>query len=144
MKPTVQAGLKHVFVWKVPDNKTVPHLFPEVAYFQTMPKVLATPYMIGLMEWTCMQLIEPHLDPGEGSLGVHVDVSHLAATPAGLTVTVEAECTTVEDMLLSFRVKAHDGVDLIGRGTHQRYVVRWDDFNARVAAKSAKAVARAS
>ena len=48
-----------------------------------MPKVFATGFMIVLMEWVCTQLLAPHLDPGEGSLGVHVDVSHLAATPAG-------------------------------------------------------------
>jgi fluoroacetyl-CoA thioesterase len=135
MKPTLRIGHKHRFAWKVPDNKTVPHLFAGEPDFQSMPDVFATPFMIGVMEWTCMQLIEPHLDPGEGSLGVHVDVSHEAATPPGLTVTVEAECTVIEDKLITFRVKAHDGVDLIGRGTHQRFVVRWDDFNARLAKK---------
>ena len=142
MKPTLKAGLKHRFAWRVPNTHTVPNLFPGVTEFQSMPRVFATPYMIGLMEWTCMQLIEPYLDPGEGSLGVQVNVSHEAATPPGLTVTVEAECTAVEDMLLTFRIKAHDGVDTIGRGTHQRYVVRWDDFKARVSGKAMTAGTR--
>ena len=57
-----------------------------------MPDVFATGFMVGLMEWTCVQVLEPHLDEGEGSLGVHIDVSH-AATAPGMTVTVEAECT---------------------------------------------------
>ncbi len=103
-----------------------------------MPKVFATGFMIVLMEWTCTQLMAPHLDPGEGSLGVHVDVSHLAATPAGMTVTVDAECTEVTGQRVAFHVKAHDGIDLIGEGRHERFVVMWDKFNARLAAKMAK------
>ena len=101
-----------------------------------MPAVFATGFMVGLMEWTCMQLLAPHLDPGEGSLGVHVDISHAAATPPGLTVTVEAECVAVDGPRIAFNVKAHDGVDPIGEGRHQRYVVAWDKFNARVADKA--------
>ena len=142
MKPTLKAGLTHRFAYRVPDNKTVPHLFPEAADFQSMPKVFATGFMVGLMEWTCMQLVEPHLDPGEGSLGVHIDMSHEAATPPGMTVTVEAECTAVEGKRLTFRLRAHDGVDQIGSGNHQRFVVRWDSFNARVADKAKAALAK--
>jgi fluoroacetyl-CoA thioesterase len=83
--------------------------------------------------------LAPHLDPGEGSLGVHVDVSHLAATPPGMTVTVDAEVVQVAGNRVAFTVKAHDGIDPIGEGRHERYVVTWDKFNARVAAKAAKA-----
>jgi fluoroacetyl-CoA thioesterase len=105
-----------------------------------MPRVFATGFMIVLMEWTCMQLLKPHLDPGEGSVGVHVDVSHTAATLPGQMVTVEAQCTAVEGRRVSFDVKAHDGIDVIGEGRHERYAVPWDKFNARLADK-AKAVA---
>jgi fluoroacetyl-CoA thioesterase len=94
--------------------------------------------MIALMEWVCTQLLAPYLDPGEGSLGVHVDVSHLAATPPGMTVTVEVECVAVVGSRVTFKVKAHDGLDLIGEGRHERFVVMWDKFNARLAAKIAK------
>jgi fluoroacetyl-CoA thioesterase len=69
---------------------------------------------------------------------VHVDVSHLAATLPGQTVTVDVECTEVAGPRITFRVKAHDGLDLIGEGRHERFVVTWDKFNARVAAKAAK------
>ena len=123
MKATLKPGLTHRFTYQVPQNKTVPHLYPEVADFQAMPEVFATGFMVGLMEWTCMQLLAPHLDPGEGSLGVHIDVSHTAATPPGLTVTVDAECLAVDGPRITFKVKAHDGVDLIGEGRHQRFVV---------------------
>jgi fluoroacetyl-CoA thioesterase len=112
MKATLRHGLKHRFCYQVPANKTVPHLYPDVADFQAMPAVFATGFMVGLMEWTCMQLLAPHLDAGEGSLGVHVDVNHTAA--------------------------AHDGIDPIGEGRHQRFVVAWDKFNARLAGKVSK------
>jgi fluoroacetyl-CoA thioesterase len=136
MKATLRPGLSHRFQYTVPLNKTVPHLYPEAEEFQVMPAVLATGFMVGLMEWTCIQLIAPHLDPGEGSLGIHVDFSHTAATPPGLTVTVDAECTAVEGRRLTFRLRAHDGVELIGEGRHQRAVVKWDRFNARIAEKA--------
>jgi fluoroacetyl-CoA thioesterase len=93
------------------------------------------------MEWTCTRLLSPHLDPGEGSLGVHVEVSHLAATPVGMTVTVDATVVDVVGNRVGFKVKAHDGIDLIGEGRHERVVVLWDKFNARVAAKAKKAAA---
>jgi fluoroacetyl-CoA thioesterase len=136
MKPTLKAGLTHRFSYRVPQNKTVPHLYPEVADFQAMPQVFATGFMVGLMEWTCMQLLAPHLDAGEGSLGVHVDVSHTAATPPGMTVTVEAECLAVQGPKVTFKGKAHDGIDAIGEGQHQRFIVAWDKFNTRVAEKA--------
>jgi fluoroacetyl-CoA thioesterase len=83
MKATLKPGLTHRFAYQVPENKTVPYTYPESPEIAAMPKVFATGFMIVLMEWTCTQLLAPHLDPGEGSLGVHVDVSHLAATPPG-------------------------------------------------------------
>ena len=136
MKPSLTAGLKHRFAYKVPENKTVPYTYPEAAELASMPKVFATGFMIILMEWACVQLIAPHLDAGEGSLGTHVNVSHLAATPPGFTVTVDVECTKVDGRKLEFKVSAHDGADLIGEGTHGRAVVGWDKFNARVAQKA--------
>jgi fluoroacetyl-CoA thioesterase len=136
MKPTLKAGLKHSFVYKVPENKTVPYTYPESPIIAAMPKVFATGFMIVLMEWTCTQLLSEHLDPGEGSLGTHVDVSHLAATPPGMTVKVEVEVAEVDGRKITFKVSAHDGIDLIGEGRHERVVVAWDRFNAKVAEKT--------
>jgi fluoroacetyl-CoA thioesterase len=135
MKPTLVPGLKHAFTYKVPLDKTVPYTYREAAEMQAMPEVFATGNMIILLEWTCVQLMAPHLDAGEGSLGTHVDVSHLAATLPGMSVTAEAELVSVAGRRLEFRVSAHDGVDLIGEGRHQRAVVGWDKFKARVAEK---------
>jgi fluoroacetyl-CoA thioesterase len=140
MKPTLKAGLMHRFTYQVPENKTVPFLYEEAGDMQHFPKVFATAFMIGLMEWTCVKLLAPHLDAGEGSLGVHVDVSHSAATPPGFTVAVEAECTEVNGRRATFRVRAHDGIDLIGEGQHERYIVAWDKFTSKLAEKVDKAM----
>ena len=138
MKQTLKPGVTHRFTYTVPENKTVPYTYPEAPEIAVMPKVFATGNMIVLMEWVCTQLLAPHLEPGEGSLGVHVDVSHLAATLPGQTVTVDVECAEVAGRRVAFKVKAHDGIDLIGQGRHERFVVMWDNFNARLAAKASK------
>lgn len=141
MKDTLKPGLKHRFEYVVPENKTVPHLYPEAPQFQVMPQVLATGYMVGLLEWACIQLLEPHMEQGEGSLGTHIDVSHQAATPPGLSVSVDVEITELRGPRAKFLVRAHDGVDLIGEGGHERFIIKWDRFNARVDEKRARASA---
>jgi fluoroacetyl-CoA thioesterase len=141
MKPSMRVGLKHRFAYKVPENKTVPHAFPESPELSSMPKVFATGFMVVLIEWACIQLMTPHMDAGEGSLGTAINVTHLAATPPGFTVTVDVECTKIDGKKLEFNVRAHDGADLIGEGTHGRAVVMWDKFNARVAQKADKVAA---
>jgi len=139
MKPTLVPGLTHSFSYKVPENKTVPYTYPESDIIANMPKVFATGFMIVLMEWACADLMAPHLDAGEGSLGTHVDVSHLAATVPGQTVKVDVEVAEVKGRKLVFKVRAHDGIDLIGEGRHERVVVAWDRFNAKVAEKAKQA-----
>lgn len=136
MKDTLKPGDTATLSFPVPQEKTVPHLYPEAPEFRAMPAVFATGFMVGLMEWTCLKVLQPHLDPGEGSLGIHIDVSHGAATVPGQVVTVEAECTKVEGRRVSFRVKAHDGIDTIGEGRHERMVVPWDRFVSRVNQKA--------
>lgn len=144
MKATLQPGLTHKLSFKVSDAKTVPHLYPESSIFTGMPQVLATGYMVGLFEWACTELLANHLEAGEGSLGTHVDFSHEAATPPGMTVTVEAKVLAVDGAKVRFEVSGHDGIDRIGGGEHERFVVKWDKFNKRVADKRAKAMAGAA
>ena len=139
MKPTLETGAKTEFAYRVPATKTVPALYPEAHEFQLMPTVFATGFMVGLMEWTCIKILEPHLEAGEGSLGIHVDISHVAATVPGQTVTVNAEVTKVEGRKVEFKVSAHDGIDLIGEGLHERMVVNWEKFEHRVNDKAKKA-----
>ena len=137
MKDSLKPGLEYVLRFTVPESKTVPYLFPESEIYTSMPKVLATGFMVGLMEWACTELMRPHLDDGEGSLGVHIDVSHSAATPPGMVVEVQARCVEVDGPRLAFAVVARDERDEIGRGTHRRHVVDWDRFTARVDEKAA-------
>jgi fluoroacetyl-CoA thioesterase len=140
MHSTLKTGLTHRFAYRVPAEKTVPFLYPEAVGFAEMPQVFATGFMVGLMEWTCIQLLAPHLEAGEGSLGVHIDISHTAATPPGLTVTVDALCTAVDGQRITFEIKAHDGIDPIGEGRHERIVVTWDRFKTRIAEKAKAAL----
>jgi fluoroacetyl-CoA thioesterase len=143
MKPSLKPGLKHRLSFLVSDRQTVPNFYPESPMFRSMPAVFATGYMVGLFEWCCTELLNNHLDPGEGSLGIHVDFSHLAATPAGLTVTVDAEVTAVDGKRVSFRVCGHDGMEVIGEGHHERAIVNYNKFNERVAEKAKRARATA-
>jgi fluoroacetyl-CoA thioesterase len=137
---TLQPGLRHEFRYRVPPDKTVPNLYPEAEDFAVMPEVFATGFMVGLIEWTCIQLINQHLDwPAEMTLGIHVDVSHEAATPPGLEVTTSVELTKVDGRLLEFAVEAHDGIDTIARGTHRRAIVDAGKFTARAASKAEQA-----
>lgn len=136
MKPSLQAGLTHEFQFRIPETKTVPQLFPESPEFRQMPEVFATGFMVGLCEWACILAVNPHLDwPSEQTVGTHVNLSHLAATPPGLTVTVRVRLEKVEGRKLSFFVEADDGVDKITEGTHERFVIDAAKFNAKVAAK---------
>jgi fluoroacetyl-CoA thioesterase len=139
MKDTLKAGDTARLDYKVPANKTVPYLYPEAHDFQTMPTVFATGFMVGLMEWACMKVLEPHLEAGEGSLGVHIDVSHIAATVPGQVVRVDATCTGVTGRRIGFTVVAHDGLEKIGEGRHERIVVPWERFVVRVNEKAKRA-----
>jgi len=143
MKLSMKAGLTHRLIFPVSDRQTVPQFYPESPMFSAMPAVFATGYMVGLFEWCCTELLNEHLEPGEGSLGIHVNFSHLAATPPGLTVTVDCEVTAVNGKRVRFRVRGHDGVEVIGEGEHERAVVNNEKFNARVAEKTRAALAGA-
>ena len=142
MKDTLRPGLTHEFRFRVPENKTVPHLYPEAPEFQVMPRVLATGFMVGLLEWACIQAINPHLDwPHEQSVGTLVNFSHTAATPPGMNVTVRVKLESVEGRKLTFSVSADDGIDKISEGTHERFVIDAAKFNSKLAAKAERAAA---
>lgn len=98
--------------------------------------------MVGLLEWACVDALRPYLDwPAEQSLGTLVNFSHDAATPPGLTVTVQVRLERVEGRKLVFYVEAHDGIDRIASGTHERFVIDAARFRSKVAAKARKASA---
>jgi fluoroacetyl-CoA thioesterase len=141
MKDSLQPGLKYEFQFEIPETKTVPHLYPESPEFQQMPRVLATGYMVGLFEWACIQALNPHLDwPKEQTVGIGVNLSHVAATPPGLVVTVRVLLEKVEGRKLTFFIEADDSVDLISQGYHERFVIDAAKFNAKVACKAQSAL----
>jgi fluoroacetyl-CoA thioesterase len=136
MKETLKPGIRYEHRYTVPLSKTVPALYPESEEFVVMPEVFATGFLVGFLEWACIKAINPHLDwPLEQTVGTHIDVSHEAATPPGLEVTATVELLSVDGKKLVFAVEAHDGVDLISRGRHERFVIDKAKFDAKLGAK---------
>ena len=103
----------------------------------TLPPILATPVMIMVMENAALNAIKPFLGNGESALGTRVDVRHLAATPAGRRVTGEAEVTRVDGRRIEFTIRARDGTEEIGVGTHERMVIDLAKFAERMRSKFA-------
>lgn len=98
-------------------------------------EVFSTPSMIALMEKTCLESVKPCLEEGQGTVGVRLEVSHLAATPMGMTVRAESELVSVEKRMLNFAVRAWAGEELIGEGSHQRCIVQNQRFMEKAMAK---------
>ncbi len=98
--------------------------------------VFATPMMVALMEKAACVALEGHLDEGNTTVGTMVNVEHVAATPLGMEVTVTATVTAVDGRKISFAVEAFDEAGLIGKGTHDRFVVGAEKFMAKTNAKN--------
>ena len=136
MSPELRPGITSEFSTVIPANKTVPHVWPEFAEFGVMPNVLATGFMVALIEGACQRAIKPFLDwPREQSVGTHVSFSHLAATPPGMKVTVRCEVVAVEGRVIRFHAQAWDEHDKISEGVHERTVIDVARFNAKLAQK---------
>ena len=134
----LKPGLTYEFKFKIPENKTVPYLYPESPEFQVMPKVFATGFMVGLFEWACIQAINPYLDfPAEQTVGTDIRLSHSAATLSGLTVTVKLKLEKIEGRKLTFSIIADDdGVDKIFKSTHERFIIGVAKFNSKAETKA--------
>ena len=101
----------------------------------TLPPVLATPVMIMVMENAALNAIKPYLDAGESALGTRVDVRHLTATPAGRHITGEATVTHIDGRRIEFSIRALDGSEEIGIGTHERVAIQLAKLSERMKAK---------
>jgi len=101
----------------------------------TLPPVLATPVMIMVMENAALNAMKPYLDSGETALGTRVDVRHISATPAGRRVTGEAEVTKIDGRLVEFTIRATEGAEVIGLGTHERAIIDLAKFSQRLKSK---------
>lgn len=139
MKDTLKAGLEKTFSIQVKKEKTVPYVFPESVLFQKMPEVFATAFMVGFMEWACMEALQPYLEEDECTLGTMINITHQAATPPGMNVTAHVKCIEVEGKRTFWEIEARDEIEIIGKGTHERFTVNKEKFSARTAAKGSKA-----
>lgn len=140
MKASLKPGIRYEHKFVVPPSKTVPALYPESDEFLAMPEVFATGFLVGFLEWACIKAINPHLDwPQEQTVGTHIDVSHEAATPPGREVAATIELLVVEGKRLVFAVEAHDGIDLISKGRHERFIINREKFDSKIAAKKVNA-----
>ena len=105
-------------------------------------KVLATPVLVMLLEEAALKAVEDFLPPGMQTVGIRLDVSHVAATPVGMRVVAHAEVTEVAGRKLTFRVWAEDEVEMIGEGVHERIEVQLQRFDERASAKAERVRSR--
>lgn len=129
-------GLRHSERQTVTPRQTVPAVEPDWPGFRDMPAVFATAMMIGFIEQTCVQALRGHLSAGQHTVGTQIAVSHVAATPVGMTVTATVELIAVEGRSLLFAVSCRDDMGLIGEGTHRRAIVDLPRFLARLEQKA--------
>ena len=125
-------GLRHTERMVVAAHHTVPRVDSEWPGFKDMPPVLATAMLIGFIEQTCIQALRPYLAADQRTVGTHVDVSHVAPTPVGMTLTAEVDLIVMEGRALHFKVSCRDEMGLIGEGTHRRAIVDVRRFIQRV------------
>jgi len=100
-----------------------------------LPPILATPVMIMVMENAALNAMKPYLDADETALGTRVDVRHMSATPAGIRVTGEAKVTKIDGRRIEFTIRATDGAEVIGQGTHERVIINLARFSEQLKTK---------
>jgi len=135
VKSTLAPRIFYRLQTQVHSHQLVPALFPDSPSIASMPRVLATAWLVALMEHACILALEPHLDAGEASVGTSIDLKHLAATPEAIRINVEVRCVEVHKRRSAWAIVAHDEVDEIGRATHERMVVESTRFAGSLAAK---------
>ena len=130
MKETLLPGATGEVRHRVVTENLVSHVNPKG------PAVLATPWVLSMMEHAAYNAIQPHLDDGEQSVGVGFEFQHIAPTPAGAQVVATAEVTSIEGMMVTLTIEARDEHEVIARGLHKRGVIRVESFAKRVARKT--------
>jgi fluoroacetyl-CoA thioesterase len=138
VKSTLTPGISYRLQTKVNSHQLVPALFPDSAPIAALPRVLATAWLVALMEHACILAMEPHLDAGEASVGISIDLKHLAATPEAARIAIDVECIEVQKRRSVWTIVARDEVDEIGRAKHERMVVESIRFADSLAAKETR------
>ena len=132
MKPSLQPGLATSKTLTVDEARCIGFMGKE-------GMVYATPRMVSDVEYTCRDYLLEHLDPGEDSVGAHVSIDHLAATPLGLSVSISIRISEVDRRRVTFEFSVRDPIEEVGRGKHVRFVVDTAKTRERLSAKRAKA-----
>ena len=122
METKLEVGMKNVVEAQSTEESTA------LSMKSGSLKVLATPAMLCLMEQAAAELVEKNLPDDSTRVGISISVEHKAPTPIGLTVKAEATVTNIDGRKISFEVKAFDGIDEIGSGTHERFIVNKEKF----------------
>ena len=138
VKSTLAPGISYRLQTQVHSHQLVPALFPDSPLVASMPRVLATAWLVALMEHACILAMEPHLDAGEASVGISIDLKHLAATPEAARIAIDVECIEVQKRRSVWTIVARDEVDEIGRAKHERMVVESIRFADSLAAKETR------
>ncbi len=123
---TLKVGMKHTLEWEVTEK-----LCTTRGEYQ----VFSTPSMTLFVEMTSQELAKPHLKPGQGQVGVSVNIRHLAPTPIGKKVRCETELVGIDRRRLTFKAKVYDDVEQVGEAEHERFVIELDKYMARLRAK---------
>lgn len=131
----LKIGLRHESSIVVEEGLTVPSISRAFKGFADMPPVFATAFLIGFVEWTCVEALRPFLTPDQRTVGIHVDLSHVAATPIGMRVFATVELTAIEGRKLRFKVICRDEAEIICEGSHDRFIIDQSRFLTRLARK---------
>ena len=134
MKTTLKAGIAASREYPIDAARTIDFMGEDA-------RVYATPMLVRDIEVTCRELLLEHLDPGEDSVGTRVEIDHLAATLLGMKVTISATLAELKGRAAVFDVTATDGVDMICRGRHARFIANIEQVKQRLRQKQAKAAA---
>ena len=139
MHTAIAPGISHTLSLQVNDKLLVTAFTPHFSGFADLPPVFATAFLVGFMEWACIEALKPYLLDGQNTVGTHVYLSHVAPTPLGMKVTAQVELVEVKGRTLRFRVDCYDECGLIGSGFHERTVIDPRRFMAKVRKKAAQA-----
>lgn len=128
MKDTLRPGIAGERAWTVDTERTIGFMGDDL-------RVYATPYMVRDIEETARLVVGDHLDDGEETVGAHVSVDHLGATLLGMTAAVSVKVTEVDGRRVTLEAEVHDGLDLVGRARHVRFVIDRDRQRERLEKK---------
>jgi fluoroacetyl-CoA thioesterase len=134
MSTAIISGVTHTLPLEVHDQMLATVFTPHFSGLAGLPPVFATTFMVGLMEWACIEALKPYLPDGQNTVGTHVTLSHVAPAPLGMPkdIKITAQLVEVKGRTFRFHVKCYDECGLIGSGFHERSVIETRRVQAAV------------